>query len=238
MNIIEMEYIDVHNIFSEVTRNNVRLNPKTVFGYKGIEGAVSAVTLLFKAFVTEIALGHGDRLNVELLADNRIRISGNNRGVYIVSPLSVRGRLFQMRLPYFDEPEYQINKLFKGERPGFLFNNSNDTDVPENFEDFYKWTAESFFLLNSVSDFFDVISRREGMVYHLTIENGKILDYEKAVTKEESGTAVEFKLSEEVFNDINITAEMLVPMIKYAARNYSFAKFSLNGKRIAVNING
>lgn len=120
-----------------------------------------------------------------------------------------------------------------GARPGFLFNNSND-EAPENFDKYYKWTAEAFTMLNYASEFFDIDVCRGRKNYRLAIENGKITRYETADTVIANGTTVEFKLSSEVFGDVSIIPEMLLPMIKYAAEKYPFADFRFNFERVTA----
>ena len=230
-----MKYVDVLNASGRAAVERLRNNPKSVFKYNGIDGAIWAITLLFKAFATEIALGYSDKIDVELLNDNIIRIIGNNRGLYIIDGGCIKARLFSQFLPFFDDAQdYKIEPLM-GARPGFLFNNSNDKDkAPEWYNEFYSWTAESFSALNFASEFFDIISCRGGKKYHLLIKERRIASYEIVATEEVSGTSVEFKLSEDVFGSINITAEMLIPMLKYASEKFPSAKFSLNGERIVA----
>lgn len=63
----EMKYADVFAVSDSFAVKRIKNRPDTVFKSKGIDGAFSAVKLLFKAFVTEIALGYSDRLDVQLL---------------------------------------------------------------------------------------------------------------------------------------------------------------------------
>lgn len=78
----EVKGIDLLCVPGRLSVDRIRNSPETVFKHKGIDGALYAVTLLFKAFVTEIALGHGDRLNVALLADGKINKRQQPRTLY------------------------------------------------------------------------------------------------------------------------------------------------------------
>lgn len=223
----EMNFGDKLGTRGAAAVERLRGMPETALAAGGIEGALTAIERLFKAFKYEVVNGYSNAVNVEIIGENEIRISAKNRGLRIFSVDLVRARLYNHFLPVYDEKMgyVYIKELYKT-RLSLLFGDEQKKIKPFDTDE-YDLCSESLYIINWVSEYFDVTSNRDGKRTHLLTEKGKVKDYKITEMNEVNGTSIAFKLDKEVFGDISISGKMLCPMLQCAAKNCPGAEFSI-----------
>ncbi|MCI5616119.1 MAG: toprim domain-containing protein [Clostridia bacterium] len=185
--------------------DRVRKRPGVIFGSDGLDGCEHAVFEILSNSIDEAREGHGDRINVTRYLDHSIEIEDFGRGM----PLD------------YNEKEQRYNweliycELYAG---GKYSNNSG-----ENYEFSLGLNGLGACATQYSSEFFDVISRRDGFEYRLHFEHGENkTDAPNGIVKtpyagKRTGTIQHFKPDIQVFTDINIPLSFFQETLKRQA---------------------
>ena len=146
---------DNESISSLKGADRVRKRPGVIFGSDGLEGCQHAFFEILSNSIDEAREGHGDVIHVTLFLDNSVQIEDFCRGM----PLD------------YNEKEQRYNweliycELYAG---GKYSNNSG-----ENYEFSLGLNGLGACATQYSSEYFDVISRRDGFEYKLHFEHGE-----------------------------------------------------------------
>ena len=185
--------------------DRVRKRPGVIFGSDGLDGCQHAFFEILSNSIDEAREGHGDRINVTRYLDHSIEIEDFGRGM----PLD------------YNEKEQRYNweliycELYAG---GKYSNNSG-----ENYEFSLGLNGLGACATQYSSEFFDVISRRDGFEYRLHFEHGENkTDAPNGIVKtpyagKRTGTIQHFKPDIQVFTDINIPLSFFQETLKRQA---------------------
>ena len=185
--------------------DRVRKRPGVIFGSDGLDGCQHAFFEILSNSIDEAREGHGDRINVTRYLDHSIEIEDFGRGM----PLD------------YNEKEQRYNweliycELYAG---GKYSNNSG-----ENYEFSLGLNGLGACATQYSSEFFDVISRRDGFEYRLHFEHGENkTDAPNGIVKtpyagKRTGTVQHFKPDIQVFTDINIPLSFFQETLKRQA---------------------
>ena len=185
--------------------DRVRKRPAVIFGSDGLDGCQHAFFEILSNSIDEAREGHGDRINVTRYLDHSIEIEDFGRGM----PLD------------YNEKEQRYNweliycELYAG---GKYSNNSG-----ENYEFSLGLNGLGACATQYSSEFFDVISRRDGFEYRLHFEHGENkTDAPNGIVKtpyagKRTGTVQHFKPDIQVFTDINIPLSFFQETLKRQA---------------------
>ena len=185
--------------------DRVRKRPGVIFGSDGLDGCQHAFFEILSNSIDEAREGHGDRINVTRYLDHSIEIEDFGRGM----PLD------------YNEKEQRYNweliycELYAG---GKYSNNSG-----ENYEFSLGLNGLGSCATQYSSEFFDVISRRDGFEYRLHFEHGENkTDAPNGIVKtpyagKRTGTIQHFKPDIQVFTDINIPLSFFQETLKRQA---------------------
>lgn len=194
----------------------VRLNPQNFLGSRGLDGAKHTLIEIVGNATDERLAGFGDDLIVTFGADGSLAVRDFGRGV----PLGWNTKKQQWN--YF----LIYEELFAGGKY------SNNQDILRDINDRNAWSTFNFkdypYLIsigmNGVggactqytSEYFEVISYRDGEASRMYYEKGKhVLDeLDVYKTDEPNGTFVKWKPDAEVFDDVNIPAKWVDAMCK------------------------
>ena len=183
----------------------MRKRPGVIFGSDGLDGCQHAFFEILSNSIDEAREGHGDRINVTRYLDHSIEIEDFGRGM----PLD------------YNEKEQRYNweliycELYAG---GKYSNNSG-----ENYEFSLGLNGLGACATQYSSEFFDVISRRDGFEYRLHFEHGENkTDAPNGIVKtpyagKRTGTVQHFKPDIQVFTDINIPLSFFQETLKRQA---------------------
>lgn len=213
----------------DIATELLRSKPEAVFGYRGKQGAINCIALVIKAFLNEIALGYATRIDISV-KDKTIRLISDNRGMNITNENRIKARFFNPGFAFLLSPYSEcFDENPVGERNGFLFSNCSESREPFNTDEFER-TSEAMFLLNCVTKYIKVSSVINGKRYNYRTEYGKPNGFETTLTGKPkiSGTMLEFEFSEDVFENIDVNAEDIIPILETAAVVYPKAVFSIN----------
>ena len=185
--------------------DRVRKRPGVIFGSDGLDGCQHAFFEILSNSIDEAREGHGDRINVTRYLDHSIEIEDFGRGM----PLD------------YNEKEQRYNweliycELYAG---GKYSNNSG-----ENYEFSLGLNGLGACATQYSSEFFDVISRRDGFEYRLHFEHGENkTDAPNGIVQtpyagKRTGTIQHFKPDIQVFTDINIPLSFFQETLKRQA---------------------
>ena len=185
--------------------DRVRKRPGVIFGSDGLDGCQHAFFEILSNSIDEAREGHGDRINVTRYLDHSIEIEDFGRGM----PLD------------YNEKEQRYNweliycELYAG---GKYSNNSG-----ENYEFSLGLNGLGACATQYSSEFFDVVSRRDGFEYRLHFEHGENkTDAPNGILKtpyagKRTGTIQHFKPDIQVFTDINIPLSFFQETLKRQA---------------------
>lgn len=194
----------------------VRLNPQNFLGSRGLDGAKHTLIEIVGNATDERLAGFGDDLIVIFGADGSLAVRDFGRGV----PLGWNTKKKQWN--YF----LIYEELFAGGKY------SNNQDILRDINDRNAWSTFNFkdypYLIsigmNGVggactqytSEYFEVISYRDGEASRMYYEKGKhVLDeLDVYKTDEPNGTFVKWKPDAEVFDDVNIPAKWVDALCK------------------------
>ena len=172
--------------------DRVRKRPGVIFGSDGLEGCEHAFFEILSNSIDEAREGYGSEIHVTRYLDHSIRVEDFGRGM----PLD------------YNEKEQRYNweliycELYAG---GKYSNNSG-----ENYEYSLGLNGLGACATQYSSEFFDVISRRDGYEYRLHFERGENrTDAPNGMIKtpyagKKTGTVQHFKPDIQVFTDIDI----------------------------------
>ena len=185
--------------------DRVRKRPGVIFGSDGLDGCQHAFFEILSNSIDEAREGHGDRINVTRYLDHSIEIEDFGRGM----PLDYNEK--EQR----DNWELIYCELYAG---GKYSNNSG-----ENYEFSLGLNGLGACATQYSSEFFDVISRRDGFEYRLHFEHGENkTDAPNGIVKtpyagKRTGTVQHFKPDIQVFTDINIPLSFFQETLKRQA---------------------
>lgn len=193
----------------------IRARPAAVLGSAGVEGAYHTVTEIIGNSMDEVRAGYGTKVSITRHADGSITVSDTGRGV----PMGWNDA----------EERYNWDLIFNELYAGGKY----DDDNP-NYEFSLGLNGLGAASTQYSSEFFTVISKREDGIYTKRFEKGHPLDYEAAEyepnTTGETGTIVHWKPDIEVFNSVDITAQMLkAPLESQAHLNKIVVTFTDEG---------
>ncbi|MDH3359908.1 MAG: type IIA DNA topoisomerase subunit B [Desulfobulbaceae bacterium] len=141
--------------------------------------------------VDEFIMGAGKRVNINLTDDGIVRVRDFGRGI----------------------PLGKIVECVSVINTGAKYN----TDV---FQFSVGLNGVGTKAVNALSDYFKVISHREGKFASATFENGIQIDEQKGNSTEKDGTLIEFKPSAELFDDYSFREEFITKRLwRYAYLN-------------------
>ena len=209
---------DNESISSLKGADRVRKRPGVIFGSDGLEGCQHAFFEILSNSIDEAREGHGDVIYVTRYLDRSIQVEDFGRGM----PLD------------YNEKEQRYNweliycELYAG---GKYSNNSG-----ENYEFSLGLNGLGACATQYSSEYFDVISRRDGFEYKLHFEHGENkTDAPHGIIKtpysgRKTGTVQHFKPDIQVFTDINIPLEFYQETLKRQAVVTAGLKFILRNE--------
>ena len=209
---------DNESISSLKGADRVRKRPGVIFGSDGLEGCQHAFFEILSNSIDEAREGHGDVIYVTRYLDRSIQVEDFGRGM----PLD------------YNEKEQRYNweliycELYAG---GKYSNNSG-----ENYEFSLGLNGLGACATQYSSEYFDVISRRDGFEYKLHFEHGENkTDAPHGIIKtpysgRKTGTVQHFKPDIQVFTDINIPLEFYQETLKRQAVVNAGLKFILRNE--------
>lgn len=172
----------------------IRTRPGAVLGSAGVEGAYHTVTEIIGNSMDEARAGFGTKVSIIRHADGSITVKDTGRGV----PMGWNEA----------EGRYNWDLIFNEMYAGGKY----DDDNP-NYEYSLGLNGLGSAATQYSSEFFTVTSMREDGIYTKRFEKGHPLDYEAAEhqpnTTGETGTIIHWKPDIDVFNSVDITAQML-----------------------------
>lgn len=209
---------DNDSISSLKGADRVRKRPGVIFGSDGLEGCQHAFFEILSNSIDEAREGHGDVIHVTRFLDHSIKVEDFGRGM----PLD------------YNEKEQRYNweliycELYAG---GKYSNNTG-----ENYEFSLGLNGLGACATQYSSEYFDVISRRDGFEYKLHFEHGENkTDAPNGMIKtpysgRKTGTTQHFKPDIQVFTDINIPLEFFQETLKRQAVVNAGLKFILKNE--------
>ena len=198
--------------------DRVRKRPGVIFGSDGLEGCQHAFFEILSNSIDEAREGHGDVIYVTRFLDHSIQVEDFGRGM----PLD------------YNEKEQRYNweliycELYAG---GKYSNNTG-----ENYEFSLGLNGLGACATQYSSEYFDVVSRRDGFEYKLHFEHGENkTDAPNGMLKlpysgRKTGTMQHFKPDIQVFTDINIPLEFFQETLKRQAVVNAGWKFILKNE--------
>ena len=188
--------------------DRVRKRPGVIFGSDDIEGCIHAFFEIVSNSVDEAKAGYGDRIEVIKFEDNSFEVKDFGRGV----PMD------------WNEQEQNYNALlvFSELYSGGKMDNSNyDYSLGLN--------GLGAAATQYASEWFEVVSIRDGYEYSLRFERGfPTSDLKKKRTKEKvTGTTIRWKPDIDVFTDIDIPVDRIQEILKQQAIVNAGTTFSL-----------
>ena len=172
--------------------DRVRKRPGVIFGSDGLEGCEHAFFEILSNSIDEAREGYGSEIHVTRYLDHSIRVEDFGRGM----PLDYNEK----------EQRYNWELIYCELYAGGKYSN----DSGENYEYSLGLNGLGACATQYSSEFFDVISRRDGYEYRLHFERGENrTDAPNGMTKtpyagKKTGTVQHFKPDIQVFTDIDI----------------------------------
>ena len=209
---------DNDSISSLKGADRVRKRPGVIFGSDGLEGCQHAFFEILSNSIDEAREGHGNVIHVTRYLDHSIQIEDFGRGM----PLD------------YNEKEQRYNweliycELYAG---GKYSNNTG-----ENYEFSLGLNGLGACATQYSSEYFDVISRRDGFEYKLHFEHGENkTDAPNGMVKtpysgKKTGTLQRFKPDIQVFTDIRIPLAFYEETLKRQAVVNAGLKFILRNE--------
>lgn len=196
---------DINSLSSLKGAEAIRTRPESMLGSKGLDGAKHTVIEIWGNALDEVSSGYSDRLDLRFhKEDGSISIRDYGRGVPMT--WSEKEEAFGWELVY--------GRLYAGGKlddPKTKLIGFNDWD---NFS-FKNYSYLASIGLNGVgaacsqftSEFFQVISYRDGKEYEMRFEGGYPIWKEMQVREQSqpNGTYIHWKPDAKVFTDVNIT---------------------------------
>ncbi len=192
---------DNQSISSLKGADRVRLRPGVIFGSDGIEGCQHSVFEILANSIDEFKEGYGHTIKVTLHKDYSVTISDEGRGI----PVDYNAT----------EDRYNWELVFCELYAGGKYNN-NDGD---NYEFSLGLNGLGSCATQYSSEFMDVEVKRDGYIYSLHFEKGENvggLRKTKANYKK-TGSTIHWKPDNEVFTDINLSAQYFHDVLKRQA---------------------
>ena len=172
--------------------DRVRKRPGVIFGSDGLEGCEHAFFEILSNSIDEAREGYGSEIHVTRYLDHSIRVEDFGRGM----PLDYNEK----------EQRYNWELIYCELYAGGKYSN----DSGENYEYSLGLNGLGACATQYSSEFFDVISRRDGYEYRLHFERGENrTDAPNGMIKtpyagKKTGTVQHFKPDIQVFTDIDI----------------------------------
>ena len=172
--------------------DRVRKRPGVIFGSDGLEGCEHAFFEILSNSIDEAREGYGREIHVTRYLDHSIRVEDFGRGM----PLDYNEK----------EQRYNWELIYCELYAGGKYSN----DSGENYEYSLGLNGLGACATQYSSEFFDVISRRDGYEYRLHFERGENrTDAPNGIIKtpyagKKTGTVQHFKPDIQVFTDIDI----------------------------------
>lgn len=198
--------------------DRVRKRPGVIFGSDGLEGCEHAFFEILSNSIDEAREGHGSLITVTRYLDHSIQVEDFGRGM----PLDFNEK----------EQRYNWELIYCELYAGGKYSNSSG----ENYEFSLGLNGLGACATQYSSEFFDVISRRDGFEYRLHFEHGENkTDAPKGLEKQpytgkKTGTVQHFKPDIQVFTDIAIPLDFYRQTLKRQAVVNAGLKFVLKNE--------
>lgn len=203
-------------------RDIIRLRPTVIFGDDGKAGCLQAFKMALTCALDEVALGYANSVSVTLHGDNSITVEDNGRGIYVSNN---DDSSWEKRFCKLDDSE-ELFMACSGVT-GWLCGNELEQHSPFNTEGFFDLFGWELCAVQFASEFFDAEICRGGRKYYLHFEKGEnvgglfITEFAS-----HSGTKLHFRLDNEVFKDINISADEIEKLLNEKAITYKTVRFT------------
>ena len=198
--------------------DRVRKRPGVIFGSDGLEGCQHAFFEILSNSIDEAREGHGSVINVIRYLDHSILVEDFGRGM----PLDYNEK----------EKRYNWELIYCELYAGGKYSNNTG----ENYEFSLGLNGLGACATQYSSEYFDVVSHRDGFEYRLHFEHG--VNKTKAPNKlikepydgKKTGTLQHFKPDIQVFTDINIPLSFFEETLKRQAVVNAGLKFVLKNE--------
>lgn len=195
------KHYDDNSIKSLKGAERVRKRPSVIFGTNDVKGAFHTIVEILANSLDEARAGYGKKIHVTYHKDGSISVKDEGRGV----PMGwneLEGRY---------NWDLIFNELYAG---GKYDEDGDDYEFPLGLNGLGAASTQY------ASEWFEVVSKRDGKVFKKRFEKGVPLDNELHVEEasdDKTGTYIRWKPDTEVFTSVNFTNDMFVSYLESQA---------------------